>query len=122
MSIAIKLVPNTFRAAFWGALTAKPATYITAPGRVGRGDDPDYASKRLNLKLARVGGTHEVRVSKSADGKPVYGLFEVKAPKDAGVRAPHLSPSAIRRTPNPAAKVEAKVAPKATPATAGAKA
>ena len=88
---AIHLLPGTYRAALWDMLcrnVGRPVQVSSLPDPVGRGSDPLYASKRLNMKLARASSALEIRRISIGDYE-AYGLFN----KDTSlqVSAPMLS-------------------------------
>jgi hypothetical protein len=90
---SIQLYKGTYREALWEVLCASIGRFVPVldlPDPVGRGDDPEYASKQLNKKLARASG--ELEVHQIGTGKDeTFGLFETAAPKTAGIRVPVLS-------------------------------
>jgi hypothetical protein len=88
---SIQLNAGTYREALWEVLCANVGRAVLVadlPARVGRGDDPLYASKRLNLKLARAGGDLEIRRIQIGDYE-AFGLFDKTAP--SAITVPVLS-------------------------------
>jgi hypothetical protein len=84
---AIQLNPGTYRQALWQVLCANLGHAVPVallPTRVGRGADPLYASKRLNLKLARARSELEIRrILVGAD--EAFGLFVKASPMTISV-------------------------------------